>query len=130
MMRKSAYPIKTLAYWPFRERFSAGPDPWAHRETELIESILKPSAKIAQGFDTYSFLTIDGKVLTGFVVSESAEAVQVRQNDGILKEIRIDDIEIRKKQEQSMMPNGLANNLTPEQLADLLAYLESLSSDN
>jgi hypothetical protein len=36
------------------------------------------------------------------------------------------DIEERKKQEKSMMPEGLVGNLKLEQLADLMAYLESL----
>jgi hypothetical protein len=35
-------------------------------------------------------------------------------------------IEGRKKGDQSMMPVGLADALTPEQLADLIAYLQSL----
>ncbi len=35
-------------------------------------------------------------------------------------------IEERRKQEQSMMPVGIVNNVTPEQLADLIAYLRSL----
>lgn len=97
-----------------------------YKRSELIESILKPSAKIAQGFDTHAFIMADGKVLTGFVVGESAEDVQIRQNDGISKVLLKPEIEERVKQKQSMMPVGLVNNLTPEQLADLLAYLESL----
>jgi len=36
------------------------------------------------------------------------------------------EIEERKRQETSIMPEGLVNNLTPEQFADLLSYLESL----
>ena len=39
---------------------------------ELVESILKPSAKIAQGYEAYSFAMADGRVFTGFVVSEGA----------------------------------------------------------
>jgi hypothetical protein len=73
--------------------------------TELVESILKPSAKIAQGYESYSFAIADGRVFTGFVVSEAASTVQIRE---------------------SVMPEGIAGNLTPEQLADLIAYLQSL----
>src|SRR5262249_27085414 len=36
-----------------------------YKADELIESILKPSAKIAQGYETYVFSTRDGRVLTG-----------------------------------------------------------------
>ena len=53
-------------------------------------------------------------------------AIQIRQTNGVALALPKDEIEERARQETSMMPVGLANNLTPEQLADLLAYLESL----
>ena len=52
---------------------------------ELVESILKPSAKIAQGYEAYSFAMADGRVFTGFVVSEGASAVQIRESSGALQ---------------------------------------------
>ena len=97
-----------------------------YKRQELLESVLKPSAKIAQGFDTWVFVTESGKVFTGFVVTESAEMVEIRQTNGLAVELRQAEIEERKKQDQSMMPVGLVNNLKPAQLADLIAYLESL----
>lgn len=97
-----------------------------YKRVELIESILKPSEKLAQGFDSWSILTSDGKVVVGFVALESAETLQLRQANGLVVEIPKDEIESRKKLEQSMMPTGLVDSLTPEQLADLVAYLESL----
>ena len=97
-----------------------------YRRAELIESVVKPSEKIAQGFDTYAFITVDGQVLTGFVVSESAEDIQIRRDNGLPLTLIQEDIEDRAKQSTSMMPEGLVDNITPEQLADLLAYLESL----
>jgi putative membrane-bound dehydrogenase-like protein len=93
---------------------------------ELVESVLEPNAKIAQGFDSWTVLTVDGKVQTGFVVLESAETLTLRGADGRRVEILQDDIDDRRKQEQSMMPKGLVDNLTTSQLADLMAYLESL----
>ncbi len=97
-----------------------------YKRNELAESVLKPSARIAQGFNTYSFITVDGRIIQGFFVSESAHDVQIKLTDGTSKTIRVDDIDERIKQPHSLMPQGLANNITPEQLADLLAYLESL----
>ena len=97
-----------------------------YKRHELIESILKPDEKIAQGFDTYTFVMESGKAFTGFVVSESAETLILRQNNGLPVELLQDEIEDRAKQRTSMMPKGVVNNLTPTQLADLIAYLESL----
>ena len=47
-----------------------------YKPDELVESILKPSAKLAQGYETYRFATADGRVFTGFVVSERADATR------------------------------------------------------
>lgn len=97
-----------------------------YKRAELIESILNPSKKIAQGFDTWAFAMDDGKVYTGFVALESAETVTVRDATGISRDLHQQNIEDRIKQEISMMPIGIVGNLNPEQLADLIAYLESL----
>jgi putative membrane-bound dehydrogenase-like protein len=94
---------------------------------ELVESILKPSAKIAQGYEAYSFGMADGRVVTGFVVSEMASTTQIREASGALRELKRSDIEERRRQETSAMPEGIVANLTPEALADLVAYLRSLS---
>ena len=96
------------------------------KANELVESILKPSAKIAQGFETYTFELADGRVFTGFVVSEGAAAVLIRDATGVQRELKQSAIESRQRQNQSAMPDGVVNNLTPEQLADLIAYLQSL----
>ncbi|HEV3143442.1 MAG TPA: CotH kinase family protein, partial [Gemmataceae bacterium] len=93
---------------------------------ELIESILKPSAKIAQGFESYRFDMTDGKAYTGFVVSERAKSVLIREGNGVQRELPLAQIESRTILKESMMPEGIVNNLTPEALADLLAYLQSL----
>ncbi|MBL8820375.1 MAG: discoidin domain-containing protein [Planctomyces sp.] len=97
-----------------------------YKRRELIESIVKPSAKIAQGFDTWTFALTSGQVHSGFVVLESAETILIRENTGVSRELMQDEIEERVRQEVSMMPNGIVDSLTPEQLADLLAWLESL----
>ncbi len=93
---------------------------------ELVESILKPSTKLAQGYETYAFRTNDGLTHTGFVVSESAAAVRIRDLTGVAHELKREEIEARQRQTQSAMPDGIVNNLTPEQLADVVAYLRSL----
>jgi putative heme-binding domain-containing protein len=93
---------------------------------ELVESILQPSVKIAQGYEAYSFAMADGRVFTGFVVSEGPSTVQVRESSGALLELKRPDIEERRRQETSAMPEGIAANLTPEGLADLVSYLRSL----
>jgi putative heme-binding domain-containing protein len=69
----------------------------------------------------------DGRVFTGFVVSEGGSAVQIRESSGALQELKRSEIEERRRQEPSAMPEGIAGNLTSQQLADLVAYLRSLT---
>ena len=97
------------------------------KPAELVESILKPSEKIAQGFDTFVFVTTDGKLVTGFVSRESAREVEIRQLTGLPVVLPKAKIEERIRQKKSMMPDGMVGNLTAGQLADLLAYLQSLN---
>jgi putative heme-binding domain-containing protein len=93
---------------------------------ELVESILKPGAKIAQGYEAYTFAMADGRVYSGFIVSEGPALVQIRESSGLLQELKKADIEERRRLDSSAMPEGIAGSLTPEQLADLVAYLQLL----
>ncbi len=95
---------------------------------QLIESILKPSEKLAQGYESQAFSLVDGRVVTGFVVSESAQTILVREANGLQQSLPRDDIEARALQKVSVMPQGLVASMTPDQLSDLLAYLQSLTN--
>jgi putative membrane-bound dehydrogenase-like protein len=94
---------------------------------ELAESILKPSEKIAQGYEPYLFEMKNGKTYQGFIVSTSARTLRIREGTGIQHELPLTQIESQTIQKQSIMPEGLVHNVTPEQLADLIAYLQSLT---
>lgn len=97
-----------------------------YNRTELTESILKPSAKIAQGFETQWFQTDEGLTFEGFVARESGTEVEIRNVKGEQQIISKEHIEERGKREQSIMPTGLLDTVTPADLASLLKYLESL----
>jgi len=92
---------------------------------ELCESILKPSAKIAQGFESQRFALKNGDQVDGFVVKESGDSVEVRNVAGTTAVLEKTDIVTREKRDQSIMPEGLVANITPAELASLLAFLES-----
>ena len=97
-----------------------------YKPAELVESVLKPSVKLAQGYESYRFVMVDRLVFQGFVVSERADATVIRESDGKRREIRKSEFEERLMLKLSAMPEGLAANLMPEQLSDLIAYLQSL----
>ena len=97
-----------------------------YKASEIIESILNPNAVVAQGFDTYSFTLNDKSVHLGFVTLESADTINIRNAVGVLSQLSSKQIKKREKIPGSSMPPGLVAGLTPEQLADLLAYLKSI----
>ncbi len=97
-----------------------------YKNAELLESILKPSEKIAQGFETHLVTLKDNSTLVGFIVNEGAETLDVRDITGKSTTVQIDKIKSRTALKNSIMPEGLAAALTPQQLAAILAYLDSL----
>jgi putative heme-binding domain-containing protein len=98
-----------------------------YKRPELIESILKPSAKIAQGFETVVFALTNGKTLNGFVVRESGDEVEIRDAAGLSFTIKKADIDERTPSKISVMPEQLVDMLTVPELASILAYLEELN---
>jgi putative heme-binding domain-containing protein len=97
-----------------------------YKRDELIESILKPSAKIAQGFETRFFLLNNGKMLEGFVTRDTANEIEIRDLAGVATVIPKSDIDQSGRRETSMMPERLVDGLTVKEFASLVAYLESL----
>lgn len=92
---------------------------------QIAESILKPNASISQGFSTVQVKTKAGKTHVGFVTAESAEKLTIRDIAGKATDIAIKDVAERKELGFSMMPEGLANSLSYEEFASLVAYLEN-----
>lgn len=99
-----------------------------YKREELVESILKPNQKIAQGFESQYFSTHDGKTFDGFVVREAGDEIELRLANSESLLLKKSEIDERGKRTLSMMPEKLADGLTVNQLASLLAYLESLKS--
>ena len=99
-----------------------------YSRAEVIESILRPSAKVAQGFATNAFTMIDGRLLSGFVIREGQNEVVIRDLAGVETILQKAAIANRNVSEGSMMPAGLANNMTVQELASLLAFLQSTTA--
>ncbi|WP_341838740.1 DUF7133 domain-containing protein [Chitinophaga caseinilytica] len=90
---------------------------------QIAESILKPNASISQGFATVTITTKDKKSYMGFVTEETASRVVLRDIGGNVTTLKASDIASRKEMKNSMMPAGLANALSYEELASLVTFL-------
>lgn len=95
---------------------------------EILKEILDPSAKINEKFQPYSFELSSGKVVTGLIVEETPDFVKVLENPLVSKEpvkLARGDILERVKSQTSIMPKGLLDKLTKEEILDLVAYVTS-----
>jgi putative heme-binding domain-containing protein len=93
---------------------------------ELIESVLFPSKRVADGFSTTTLALADGQVVSGLVVSDGNDRLVIVDGQGTKHDVRKSDIEARTQRDTSPMPEGLQAGLTREEFADLIAYLETL----
>ena len=87
----------------------------------LVESMLKPSAKIRDGYRSVTAITADGEILSGFLVSQTDDEVvlSLPTDKGAKRTLATDDIDELIPQEQSTMPSGLIG-----QLKDRQAFLD------
>ena len=92
----------------------------------LLEDLFDPSAAVAKDFQMELLATSSGRIVTGLVVEENELAVTVQTvNERFV--VPQAEIESRKQSELSLMPEGMLQPLTFEQIRDLLAYLSSPS---
>jgi putative heme-binding domain-containing protein len=90
---------------------------------QLLWNVLDPSQVIGPGYQARILVTDDGRTLTGLPVEESEQQVVLKVQGGKLESIPRDRIEVYKVSELSMMPDQLERQLTPQELADLFAFL-------
>ena len=92
---------------------------------KLVESMIDPNAEVDKKYLSTKVDLLDGKSISGLLVSETKEVVVIF--DGKEKRtIKVSDIEDRKTLKQSSMPEGLAGTIAPVEFLDLIAYLSSL----
>jgi putative heme-binding domain-containing protein len=92
----------------------------------LIESLLEPSRQIVEGYRTSLLATKDGAVHTGIVKEQTAASLTLLDAAGKRMTLPVDEIAERRESPLSLMPQNLAEQLSAEQFADLVAYLETL----
>lgn len=91
----------------------------------LLFDILDPNRKVEPRFMDYTVVTTDGRTFNGLMLSETAEAVVLRQAEGKQQVVPRAEIEILKASGRSLMPEGVEKDVTVQQMADLLTFLKS-----
>jgi putative heme-binding domain-containing protein len=92
---------------------------------DLLEAILFPGASLVRGYEPVSVELEDGRVISGIVRGENADEVTVAVDaQKTVKLARSSILQILPSS-VSPMPNGIATLLSPQELADLLAFLQT-----
>ena len=105
-----------------------GPDLTAYQRGDLdtmLLHIVNPSAEIREGYENFQIETKDERSLNGFLVERDAKVVVIRGADGQNISVEQKDIAEMKAAGMSLMPEGLLDPLSEQQVRDLFAYLRS-----
>lgn len=94
---------------------------------DLFTAILQPSRDIAPRYRTILIATDDGKVYQGLVAYEAVDSLLLQT--GPTTTVRLDHARIssRRLTDASLMPTGLLDRLTDQEIADLYQFLKTLA---
>jgi putative heme-binding domain-containing protein len=103
-------------------------DPKQQPPVEVWRDIVEPSYRIHEKFQSWQIEMKDGKQYTGLILEEKDDVVKLLENPLAKAEplqLKKADIEAREKSPKSIMPTGLLDKLTKDEILDLVAYIAS-----
>ncbi|KAA5547061.1 dehydrogenase [Roseiconus nitratireducens] len=97
---------------------------------QIIDSILDPSAEFPPQYQAWMVLTTDGQIHRGLQLDHKAGgAIVLTLEDGQNRRFDGDEIEAYRALSDSLMPSGLSETMTVDELRDLIAFLESVGHE-
>jgi putative heme-binding domain-containing protein len=113
----------------FRARGNkVGPDLAALQDKSarnIVTAVLDPNRAVEWGFRTYVAAMESGRVFNGMIIAESTNSVTLAEPDGRQHVLLRADLEELSETDRSFMPEGLEQDLNPQDLADVFAFLQS-----
>jgi putative heme-binding domain-containing protein len=107
---------------------NVGPDLTSYKRDDvpqMLLNVINPSAEIREGFESSVIVAKSGRMVTGIVAEKDARVVVVRTAEGQQIVLPRDEVESIDVSGISMMPEGLLEGMTDQQVCDLFAYLRS-----
>ena len=95
-----------------------------HNLDYILGNVIDPSATVPAAWRVSTVLLADGRVLTGVVRRPTDAVVEVQTPDALVT-LPADDIVDEERGDASLMPEGLFQTLTEDQVRDLVAYLRT-----
>jgi putative heme-binding domain-containing protein len=94
-------------------------------DRDLLESIVFPSVSFVRSFEPLLVTTKSGKAYNGLLRKDAPDEIVLVTGPDQQVRIARDDIEDMQPGKVSVMPAGLDQQLTPQELADLVAFLKA-----
>ncbi len=92
----------------------------------MLRQILNPSEAISYNFHSLVLALEDGRVLTGLPVEDTPNRIVLKLADGQRVVVPPSEVEARRLSDVSLMPEGLTEGLSEQDLVDLLVFLNTL----
>jgi hypothetical protein len=92
----------------------------------LYLSILHPNAGIGFGYETYELKTKAGDTYQGIVISKNETDVMLKLPGGSTQSFKTSALKSMKQLEDSLMPEGLADQMPTQEFTNLIEYLATL----
>ncbi len=70
--------------------------------------------------------TTDGRNLSGLIADESATGFTVIQSNGVRESVRRSAVQKVFSTRLSLMPEGLEQGMTAQEMADLISYVQAI----
>jgi putative heme-binding domain-containing protein len=108
-------------------------DPKQQAPVEILHDIIEPSFRINEKYYQYVFEMKSGTMITGMILDENKDEVKVIENPLVKAEprvLKVSQIDKRTKSMVSIMPKGLLDKLTREEILDLVAYVMAKGDAN
>lgn len=112
----------------FGEGTKVGPDLTTSNRKDrdfMLLSLVDPSIVIRKEFASFTVQTTDGRLLTGMAVTNDNDGITLVNAKNERTTIPSNQIEELRESDISLMPEDLYRRLSPGELRDLFAYLES-----
>lgn len=105
-----------------------GPDLTGSNRTDvdyILLNVLEPSAEIQDDYKMVVINTLDGRTYSGNIISENQRQITLRVVGQEPVLINKSSIQSKDITDVSMMPPGLFENLSENEIVDLMAYLKT-----
>ncbi|MDQ3536146.1 MAG: c-type cytochrome, partial [Bacteroidota bacterium] len=92
----------------------------------IMQDILIPNRSLADGYELWEVREKDGRISSGIIAHETANAITLRNIGGSEITVSRDKIASLEASKVSAMPPGLENQINEQEMADLLAFIKGL----